>query len=164
MNFKGWGAGITRAASPGRQAMSSQGSNSSSSSLVPSEGHPKRSRDKLHPHMVGGHRGNRSVQSFTSGSGSDVEPPLPTSPVGPNLGKLIRAPLARHGQGGLVFGRDLASATRDTRVSTAAPFEGYHNNQRNLEDRMVPAFVLRCVMHLHKWGLEEEGIFRYESP
>ncbi|TFY77669.1 hypothetical protein EWM64_g6341, partial [Hericium alpestre] len=29
-----------------------------------------------------------------------------------------------------------------------------------LERRLLPALVVRCAQHLHKWGIEEEGLFR----
>ena len=30
-----------------------------------------------------------------------------------------------------------------------------------LQDRLLPALVLRCVQHLLAWGIQEEGLFRY---
>jgi hypothetical protein len=62
--------------------------------------------------------------------------------------------------GGMVFGRDLASATRDTRVISPEPVAYDASGRRTLEHRLMPALVVRCVIHLKKWGLDEEGIFR----
>jgi hypothetical protein len=30
-----------------------------------------------------------------------------------------------------------------------------------LEERRLPALALRCAQHLVKWGIQEEGLFRY---
>ena len=29
-----------------------------------------------------------------------------------------------------------------------------------LYERRLPALIIRCVEHLMKWGVEEEGLFR----
>ena len=159
INFKGWGSGIARSSSPGSQANVGSISNSSSSSLSHSENAPK-GRSQTRTYTVGGQKGNHSVHSFNSGSGSDAEarPPLLS---GPHLGVLMRPPIIRSGQGGLVFGRDLASATQETRVSRVTWTQHDLADSRELEDRILPALVLRCAIHLRKWGLDEEGIFRY---
>ena len=30
-----------------------------------------------------------------------------------------------------------------------------------LQERLLPALVLRCAQHLMVWGIQEEGLFRY---
>ena len=69
--------------------------------------------------------------------------------------------------GGLVFKRDLRSSVRDTAIDAVsmriangeeeADVFGY----RPLEDRLLPALVVRCAQHILRWGLQEEGLFRY---
>lgn len=68
------------------------------------------------------------------------------------LGRLMRP--SRANIGGIVFGKDLWICVKDTRASVTGP------GRDPLGERMIPALVYRCAQHLHKWGLEEEGLFR----
>ena len=36
----------------------------------------------------------------------------------------------------------------------------YITADSDLEERLLPALIVRCVQHLSKWGVEEEGLFR----
>jgi hypothetical protein len=88
---------------------------------------------------------------------------------GPSLGTLLRGPqLNKVGTsvaGGVVFGRDLWSCVQQTAIETmkyriedldpAVPVTA-----RPLEERVLPALIVRCAQHLHHWGLQEEGLFR----
>ncbi|SJK97240.1 uncharacterized protein ARMOST_00491 [Armillaria ostoyae] len=102
------------------------------------------------------------------------------TPAGPFLGQKVRGPMRTKSGGtgaisGVVFGRDLRAATRDTAVGvgvsfSAADLESVKGDVRSgdvdkdhlepLEGRMVPAVVVRCAQHLLLWGIQEEGLFR----
>lgn len=117
-----------------------------------------------------------SINSANS-SISDSEAP----PPGPYLGKQLRGAMRgkRAGSGaagGIVFGRDLASVTRETAVGVGVQFSAADLNSvlgpdrigsvdkdhlQMLEKRMLPALVVRCAQHLLLWGIQEEGLFRY---
>lgn len=96
---------------------------------------------------------------------------------GMNMGYVVRRPL-RPGQGGLVFGRNLADCVRETavrpgtigvmpigkdqkRASRMSLGEAEAARNRILEERHIPALVARCAQHIEKWGIQEEGLFRY---
>lgn len=88
---------------------------------------------------------------------------------GPNLGTLLRGPqLNKAGMpvvGGVVFGRDLWSCVQQTAIETMKHrLESLHPTvsvtTRSLEERVLPALIVRCAQHLHHWGLQEEGLFR----
>ncbi|PPR07351.1 hypothetical protein CVT26_013664 [Gymnopilus dilepis] len=124
-----------------------------------------------------------SMSSSLSGSESD-----PFYQDGPILGRKLRGPLgvAASSSGmtrsqsqaqmkGWVFRRDLASCTRDTRPTpgvgvrrrSEAELEGLSEKERErevlireLEERALPALVVRCAQHLLLWGVKEEGLFR----
>ncbi|GJJ06425.1 hypothetical protein Clacol_000616 [Clathrus columnatus] len=66
------------------------------------------------------------------------------------IGKLVRPPCA---PSGLVFRRELWECVKDTRTTVSSENDP-------LATRMIPALIYRCVQHLYKWGLEEEGLFR----
>jgi hypothetical protein len=70
------------------------------------------------------------------------------------LGRLVRPPRSNGVTSGLVFGRELWECVKDTRVVIPSP-------SGSLSGRLIPALVYRCAQHLHKWGLEEEGLFRF---
>ena len=36
-------------------------------------------------------------------------------------------------------------------------------NEVRLEELWIPALTLRCAQHILKWGIQEEGLFRYVS-
>lgn len=79
--------------------------------------------------------------------------------------RCMRGPLSA---GGLVFGRRLEECVRDTavdgvrlRLASGEYFSGEDSEDtRPLEERLLPAIVLRCVQHLLTWGIQEEGLFR----
>lgn len=144
---------------------SAQGSDSSdlSSSRVSYAHHPSKSR--LNPSNYSGYGGSMSdaeitrrrmgVQMSTHGNGAS-HGRMDEQPVGPNLGTMLRPPFRRFTQGGgLVFGRPLAECVRDTK-----PLVVVGGHEDAVEARYIPALVLRCVQHLEKWGLPEEGLFR----
>lgn len=64
--------------------------------------------------------------------------------------RLVRPPRA---PSGLVFKRELWECVKDTKTTASSLNDP-------LASRMIPALIYRCVQHLHKWGLEEEGLFR----
>jgi hypothetical protein len=76
-----------------------------------------------------------------------------------NLSACLRPP--RRQGGGLVFGRSLADATRGTAVGPAIlENDPWVDEKGNPRGENCPALVVRCVQHLEKWGIEEEGLFR----
>ena len=79
----------------------------------------------------------------------------------------MRGPLSIGG--GAVFGRRLADCVRDTAVDDVKQKllsgeyygEGWEVDKiPPLQDRLLPALVLRCAQHLLAWGVQEEGLFR----
>lgn len=80
----------------------------------------------------------------------------------------MRGPLSIGG--GVVFGRRLADCVRDTAVDDVKQklLSGeYYGDLWEideippLQERLLPALVLRCAQHLMVWGIQEEGLFRY---
>lgn len=70
----------------------------------------------------------------------------------------------------MVFGRRLADCVKDTAVDDVRQkllsgkhhAEGWESDRiPPLQERFLPAVVLRCAQHLLTWGIQEEGIFRY---
>ncbi|PFH53741.1 hypothetical protein AMATHDRAFT_54224 [Amanita thiersii Skay4041] len=136
-----------------------------------------------HPHLPIVTRGKRRTpnapsgawsvaSSMTSGSVSDVDPM--SVPPGPVLGNMLRGAMK---QSGTVFGRDLKAAVRETAIGAPhTSFEGRRagewervNRRGNLsgkraekplEERALPAVVVRSAQHLLLWGVQEEGLFR----
>ncbi|KAK2464316.1 hypothetical protein APHAL10511_003773 [Amanita phalloides] len=113
-----------------------------------------------------------SWPSVTSTSVSDMD--HLGVPSGPILGLMLRAPF----QGsGVVFGNELELAVKDTAVGTT-PSSGegrragewermdlmkkskMRDAEKAIEERRLPAVVVRCAQHILTWGIEEEGIFR----
>ena len=89
-------------------------------------------------------------------------------PSGPNLGTKLRGPKLNSAGapivGGLVFGRKLETCTQQTaveRASGTASHDSPSGSIRPLEERALPALVVRCAQHLLQWGVQEEGLFRY---
>ena len=85
-----------------------------------------------------------------------------------NFGRIMRGPLSIGG--GAVFGRRLVDCVRDTAVDEVKQKllsgeyygEGWETDKiPPLQDRLLPALVLRCTQHLLAWGIQEEGLFRY---
>ncbi|KZT19914.1 RhoGAP-domain-containing protein [Neolentinus lepideus HHB14362 ss-1] len=124
-----------------------------------------------------------SISSSATSSSVSGEEGFAATPSGPTLGKRLRGPLRMiSGSGavsGLVFGRDLKSCVRETAVDSGRWDLGDNDHaspghrrqmtrrldreavgEKALEDRMVPALVVRCAQHLLRWGIEEEGLFR----
>lgn len=125
--------------------------------------------------------GSGAAPSISSLSDSDSQSHTSSTNPGPNLGKRIRGP--QRANGGLVFKRDLVACVRDTAVETGrfeceegkgkGPEGGDERSDstfivdrevvgvKALEKRKLPALVVRCAQHLVKWGVLEEGLFRY---
>lgn len=138
---------------------------------------------KHHLHGVGHRRtpGLGSGATSNSGTGSISESSINSSDASssdpfaqssePMLGRKLRGGLltkngAAVGGGGVVFKRSLAVGVRETGVFVGKtpgmqveehPKEGL---VRELEERMLPAVVVRCAQHILLWGVQEEGLFR----
>ncbi|KAI0342030.1 RhoGAP-domain-containing protein [Trametopsis cervina] len=112
----------------------------------------------------GGPSGAWSISSASSESDTF------SSPAGPSLGPCLRGPrrnaVGTNVIGGVVFGRDLRSCVRDAAIDSIRVAIQQAEGQlevggiKPLEQRMLPAIVVRCYQHLMRWGLEEEGLFR----
>ncbi|KAJ7072349.1 hypothetical protein C8F01DRAFT_1103593 [Mycena amicta] len=102
--------------------------------------------------------------SNNSSSVSDLDAFAP--PPEPHLGKCMRGPLRVSngvGVGGVVFGVNLRLVVSETAVAGSRPVEVEdvtHPLSARLEQRRVPALVVRCAQHLLLWGVQEEGLFR----
>lgn len=96
---------------------------------------------------LGGSRSSSEKDRAVSG------PEMSASSASSGLGRLIRPP-RNNNMGGIVFGKDLWTCVKDTRATITGPARD------SLSGRMIPALVYRCAQHIHKWGLEEEGLFR----
>lgn len=97
---------------------------------------------------------------------------------GPQLGRCLRGPInspsTGAGMGGLVFGRDLKACVKDTALdtignsprgcgSTASSDDtavGRKGHWASLEERHLPALIVRCTQHILTWGVQEQGLFR----
>ncbi|KAI6046181.1 hypothetical protein EDC04DRAFT_2632381 [Pisolithus marmoratus] len=106
--------------------------------------------------------------SSTGSSVSDHE--------GPQLGRCLRGPMKTSstaaGVGGLVFGRDLKACVKDTALDTirnslhgrgltASSNDTQRSGPRvSLEERHLPALIVRCTQHILAWGVQEQGLFR----
>lgn len=137
-------------------------SNQSEPSNITTSGSDDKGRGRQrHRGTPDGHSGTWSVTSSVSDGESAQQ--QQQQQLGPNLGKLLRAPM----QPGLVFGRDLATCVRETAAANQKSVTGTGFGMdmevvgaRALESRHLPALVLRCAQHLEKWGVQEEGLFR----
>ena len=98
---------------------------------------------------MGGSRSSSEKDRIVSGPELST---LAASSTSVGLGRLVRPP--RTPMGGVVFGKELWMCVKDTRAAVTG------SARDPLDDRMIPALVYRCAQHLHKWGLEEEGLFR----
>ncbi|KAF8639536.1 hypothetical protein AX17_001441 [Amanita inopinata Kibby_2008] len=158
----------------------------SSSVSTPSDGQPltrtnsnqSSSASHVYLPLVRGRRrtpnapsGSWSVSSsMTSGSVSDTDQWAISA--SPSLGVMLRAPMRGLA---MVFGRDLKSAVRETAVTVHMGDDRRHAGERErarrrpngkfdddkrLEDKALPAVIVRCTQHLLIWGVEEEGLFR----
>lgn len=106
-----------------------------------------------------------SISTLASGSAASTTDSDPFSPSEPVLGRLLRGPSRK---GKVVFGKELKTVVRETRIiiegskkpSSVRKQEGL---VKALEERMLPALVVRCAQHLLIWGVQEEGLFRWGS-
>jgi hypothetical protein len=112
--------------------------------------------------------GSWSMASQSSSTLADSES---FSTTGPFLGKCLRGGLrlTHSGAGvggGVVFGRPLRTCVRETAISR--PDRGQSSIGRldleALEFKLLPALVVRAVQHVLLWGIQEEGLFRWEYP
>lgn len=134
----------------------------SSHSISPSNSskHKRRTPD--------GPSGTWSISSSQSSVSIDDKMSMQSGAANLNFGRIVRGPLSIGG--GAVFGRRLSDCVRDTAVDDVKQklLSGeYHDEGWEvdkippLQDRLLPALVLRCVQHLLAWGIQEEGLFRY---
>ncbi|KAF9650596.1 RhoGAP-domain-containing protein [Thelephora ganbajun] len=132
---------------------------SQSISLSNSSKHKRRTPD--------GPSGTWSISSSQSSVSVDDKMSMQSGATGLNLGQIIRGPLSVGG--GAAFGRRLADCVRDTAVDDVKQKllsgeyygEGWEVDKiPPLQDRLLPALVLRCAQHLLAWGIQEEGLFR----
>lgn len=135
---------------------------SHSISLSNSSKHKRRTPD--------GPSGTWSISSSQSSVSIDDKISLQPGANGLNFGRIVRGPL--NVGGGIVFGRRLADCVRDTAVDDVKQklLSGKHYGEGwepdeipPLQDRLLPALVLRCAQHLLAWGIQEEGLFRCVS-
>jgi len=88
---------------------------------------------------------------------------------------MLRAPFKGSG---VVFAKELKMAVRETAIGVSPPAgEGrragewvkaadtekrlkMRDAEKALEERRLPAVIVRCAQHLLVWGVEEEGLFR----
>lgn len=120
-----------------------------------------------------GHHGFSGSSSISSVSSSNTSEHDHFVPTGPTLGKCIRGPNQTPSGsrivGGLVFRRDLQSCVRETATDRVLLHlqsrEGGAQSDvkiKPLEERSLPALAMRCAQHISKWGIQEEGLFRYD--
>lgn len=99
---------------------------------------------------------------------------------GPQLGNCLRGPIRVSGVGGLVFGRELKTCVEETAIGSVLSAlrvqklgqDGREESDTSecvqcsqpsapLENRHIPALVVRCAQHILAWGVQEQGLFRY---
>ncbi|KAF7298216.1 Rho-GAP domain-containing protein [Mycena chlorophos] len=104
--------------------------------------------------------------SAHSSSVSDLDAFAP--PPEPHLGTCLRGPLrvspTGAGLGGVVFGVKLRIVVSETAITGGRRPDVEDASQPmsvRLEQRLLPALVVRCAQHLLIWGVQEEGLFRY---
>ncbi|KAF9792556.1 hypothetical protein BJ322DRAFT_56272 [Thelephora terrestris] len=131
---------------------------SHSISLSNSSKHKRRTPD--------GHSGTWSISSSQSSVSIDDKMSTQSGATNLNFGRIMRGPL--NVGGGAVFGRRLFDCVRDTaaddvkqKLLSGDYYEGWEVDEiPPLQDRLLPALVLRCAQHLLTWGVREEGLFR----
>ena len=135
---------------------------SHSISLSNSSKHKRRTPD--------GTSGTWSISSSQSSVSVDDKISMQSGANLLNFGQIMRGPL--NVGGGIVFGRRLVDCVRDTTVDDVKHKFLSQNYYREgwevdkippLQDRLLPALVLRCAQHLLTWGIQEEGLFRCVS-
>jgi hypothetical protein len=114
-----------------------------------------------------GPSGTWSISSSQSSVSIDDKMSMQSGAASLNFGRIIRGPLSIGG--GVVFGRPLADCVRDTAVDEVKQklLSGEYYREEwevdkipPLQDRLLPALVLRCAQNLLAWGIQEEGLFR----
>ena len=117
-----------------------------------------------------GPSGTWSIGSSQSSVSIDDKMSMQSGANNLNFGRIVRGPL--NVGGGTVFGRRLVDCVRDTAVDDIKQRllsgkyyeEGWEVDRiPPLQDRFLPALVVRCAQHLLTWGVHEEGLFRYVS-
>ena len=162
---RAWG-GLTSSASnhSGYSSSSSTGMSDSASGYASSHhsGPSGRKARRKAPHVFSN---ASSISSLASSSSEDH-----FVSTGPQLGSRLRGPkLSSSGlsiAGGLVFKRDLRICVYETAADEvlrllASGRQDVTFGFRPLESRLLPALVLRCAQHILRWGVQEEGLFRY---
>lgn len=116
--------------------------------------------------------GSWSVNSSQTTSSSTSDSDAFNTPSGPNLGTRLRGPkrnnVGTYIIGGAVFGQNLQLCVRETAIDRVKALLGVPKTSsgmetsgvKPLEERMLPALVVRCAQHIKRWGLQEEGLFR----
>ncbi|RDB16894.1 hypothetical protein Hypma_002426 [Hypsizygus marmoreus] len=181
------------------QELTRTASNQSASAALGGQPQHLRKKNRLR-HTPNAPSVSSSITTASTASMSDSG----GAPAGPVLGKRLRGPLrGKVGSGGVVFGRDLRTVVRETKVGVGKPrvwggkwrnWDGeeeewedgdeYGGSERDrnrdgsgergrerrgsvrrgqlkaLEERKLPALVVRCAQHLLIWGVQEEGLFR----
>ncbi|KAF7315702.1 Rho-GAP domain-containing protein [Mycena indigotica] len=163
----------------GRWGFGSNNNNSgysSSSSTPPSSFGHEHGLVRTNSNQSGGGKAHRrtpnSVSSAWSVNSSNMSSSVSdlnafAPPPEAYLGKCIRGPLKKSntgaGVGGVVFGASLQVAVAETAVSgyTCVEVEDISLPlSARLEQRLLPALVVRCAQHILIWGVQEEGLFR----
>ena len=175
----GWRWGMSL--SPSTSGSGSGYSSSSSSTNAPSSRtsdyglartNSNRSTPSVHSHIV---KSSHSQGSAVGLAGSGKRTPDAPSGVynastsGPSLGTMLRGGLRNKNgvvSSGVVFGKALRTATRDTGVNVGKEMSVGGGRVKEglvleLEKRLLPAIVVRCAQHLLIWGVQEEGLFRW---
>lgn len=151
------------------------GAHASSTSLASSSGASRNGGLRRTPNAPSGAWSVASMAMSVSSSDEGSTYSAGAQVMSASLGPCLRLPRSSGGSSygaaasGLVFGRNLAECVRDTRVarvvnvtasSPKPPPTPAPGPARNIEDRALPALIVRCVQHLRRWGVEEEGLFR----
>ena len=130
----------------------------------------------VQPSLPGGWKSKRRTPNAPSGAWSVSSSVTTLSDAdgfstipGPTLGTCLRGPqLNKAGvpiAGGVVFGCNLWACIEQTAIdSMRTRLEEQEQlapvSARRLEERLLPALIVRCAQHLHLWGVQEEGLFR----
>lgn len=172
------------------------GISSSSSNSASASAYPSTTSDGQNLTRTNSNQSSAASHSYSMGWGRRRTPDAPSSswsvssslastsmsdidhlgvPSGPVLGLMYRAPFKGSG---VVFGKELRTAVKETAVGVGPPNgEGRRagewprtaemekrskmpNVHKALEERRLPAVVVRCAQHILVWGVEEEGLFR----
>lgn len=170
---------------PGAKEMARAGSVDHHSTRGHHHHHKKGARLRRTPDASSVSSTHSMTASTASMSISDSEPSGPS--LGKRLRGPLRTKSGGLLASGMVFGRDLKSVVKETGVGVGKPKvwggrwrnweeeEGVDGEEREvmtrtlsvrkgqlkaLEERKLPALVVRCAQHLLIWGIQEEGLFR----